>query len=175
MDRTAFAVASGPAAIRKGPPISHPTKATTCSQPRSSGPLAAVVGQLSLFALGHGHRHGDRALPTVRLFDLAARDAEQEQDGVEVRHAQRGVGGATHHRLGVEGDAEAGGGQHVDVVGAVAHRNRPGHRDAGGGGEANQGLRLAGPVHDGTAQLARQDATVEHELVGRQVVDAEVP
>ena len=63
------------------------------------------------------------AVGRVRLLDLLAGDAQQVQHGVEVGHVDRGVGLLAHDRLGVEGDAEPGGVQHVEVVGAVADRH----------------------------------------------------
>ena len=57
---------------------------------------------------------------------VVAGDAEQVQDGVQVGDAQRGVGRVPHHGLGVERDAEPGGRDHVQVVGAVADRDRLG-------------------------------------------------
>ena len=46
--------------------------------------------------------------------------AEQEQDGVEVGNADRGVGRIPDDGFGVEGDAETGGIEHVEVVRTVA-------------------------------------------------------
>ena len=57
---------------------------------------------------------------------VVAGDAEQVQDGVQVGDAHRGVSRVAHHGLGVERDAESGGGDHVKVVGAVADRHRLG-------------------------------------------------
>ena len=130
----ALAPASGPAAIRNGPATSHATKAPTMEPPPQEGPSAQVVGLAALLALGQRGldrpRHS-RPVQTVGLLDLAAGDPEQEQDGVEVGHAQCGVGGAAHERFRVEGDAEPGHREHVEVVGAVAHRHGAGQRHAG--------------------------------------------
>ena len=77
--------------------------------------------------------------------------------------------------LRVERDAETRRRQHVDVVGPVAHRDGAGERDAGRRREADEGGGLAGPVQDLARQLTRDDAPVELEDVGRQMVDAQVP
>ena len=91
----------------------------------------------------------------VRQLHLAPRNAEQEEDGVEVGHAHGGVRRLAHDRLGVERDAQPGRRQHVDVVGAVAHRDGAGQRDACGRGELRQRRGLAGPVDD-RARRARR-------------------
>ena len=105
---------------------------------------------------------------------VVAGDAEQVQDGVQVGDAQRGVGRVAHHGLGVERDAEPGGGDHVEVVGAVADRHRLGQRNPGVGGEPAQRLRLPGPVDHRAAQPPGQLPGRDLQLVGRHVADAEL-
>ena len=60
-----------------------------------------------------------------------AGDAEDEQHGVQVRMAHRGVGDLAQRRLGVERHPEPGRGEHVDVVGAVTDGHGLLHRHAG--------------------------------------------
>ena len=113
-------------------------------------------------------------LPSVGGFDLLAGDAEQEEDGVEVRHADGGVGGLPHDRLGVEGDAEPGAGEHVEVVGAVADGHGLGEGHAGGDGERSRASALPAPVDDRADEPAGEAAVDDLERVGRGVVEAEV-
>ena len=94
--------------------------------------------------------------------------------GVQVGDAQRGVGRVPHHGLGVERHAEPGGGDHVQVVRAVAHRDRLGQRDPGLGGEPAQRVRLPGPVDHRAGQPPGQLPGGDLELVGGHVVDAEL-
>ena len=82
-------------------------------------------------AAGHGVEH------------LVAGEAEHLQHRVEVGLVERGVRLLAHERLGVEGDAEAGGVQHVEVVGAVADGDGLLERDAVLRGEPRQRPRLA--------------------------------
>ena len=77
-------------------------------------------------------------------------------------------------RLGVEGDAQAGAGQHVEVVRAVADRDRLSHRDACLRGEALERRGLAGPVDDRADQLAGEPAVDDLEGVRGGVVDTEI-
>lgn len=44
----------------------------------------------------------------IGSLDLFARDTQNEEDRVQIWHAERGICGLTDHRLGVEGDAETG-------------------------------------------------------------------
>ncbi len=115
-----------------------------------------------------------RPLQPVGQLDLAARDAEQEEDGVEVGHAERGVRRLAHDRLGVEGDAEPGGGQHVDVVGPVAHRDGPRQGHAGRLGERASAAALPARSTIGPSQFARDDARLDGQHVGGEVIDAEI-
>src|SRR5262249_30469521 len=55
---------------------------------------------------------------------LVAGHTEQVEHGVQVGHGDRGVGRVPHDLLGIERDAQAGGGDHVEVVGAVPDRDR---------------------------------------------------
>ena len=54
--------------------------------------------------------------------------------------------GGGDRRLGVKGDAEPGGRQHRQIVGAVADRERLGERQAALGGERESVSRLVSPV-----------------------------
>ena len=101
-------------------------------------------------------------------------DPEQEQDGVQERHGQRGVGRLPDDRLGVEGDPEARGGQHVQVVGSVADRHRLLLTQTRLGGEAPECCGLRGPVHDLAEHVARQVPVDDLELVGEGVVEPEL-
>jgi hypothetical protein len=94
--------------------------------------------------------------------------------GIEVRHADRGVGLLPHHRLGVEGDPEPGGGQHVQVVRAVADGHGLLERDALGGGDAAQHGRLARAVDHLTDDPPGETSVDDLEVVGDGVVDAEL-
>ena len=119
---------------------------------------------------------GFHASPGFSAFQdyVVAGDAEQVQDRVQVGHAQRGVGRVPDHGLGVERHAEPSRGDHVQVVRAVAHRDRLGQRDPGLGGEPAQRVRLPRTVDDGAAQPPGQLARGDLELVGGHVVDAEL-
>ena len=117
---------------------------------------------------------GGEAFCGVGGLDLLAADAEDVHDRVEVGHVDGGVGRLAEHWLGVVGDAEAGGVEHVEVVGAVADRDhrREGYADIGG--ELAQCGGLAGAVDDVAHDAAGQLAVDDLELVGAGVVDAEV-
>ena len=69
---------------------------------------------------------------------------------------------------------EPGGGEHVEVVGAVADGHGVLDRDPGLVGEAAQRLGLAGPVDDLADDPAGEPAVDDLELVGGDVVDAEL-
>ena len=87
------------------------------AQARRHAAPCEVCGEISAVCLvGGGHR--------------VAGDAEQVQDRIEVRDVERGVGGVLDHGLGVERDAEAGRGDHAEVVGAVADGDGLRQRDA---------------------------------------------
>ena len=88
---------------------------------------------------------GRRAVLGVGGLDVVAGDAEQVQDRVEVRDAERGVGGVPDRGLGVERDAQARRRDHVEVVGPVADRHGLAQRDPGPGREVAQRGRLARP------------------------------
>ena len=95
-------------------------------------------------------RHtGDPQSMTPSADSTSARvTPEHEQDRVEVGNVHRGVGGLLDHRLGVEGDAQPGRRQHVEVVGAVADRHRLGQRERLPPGRTTRmSVGLAGPVH----------------------------
>ena len=90
-----------------------------------------------------------------------------------MRDADRGVGRIPDRGLGVEGDPQPGRRDHVEVVGAVAHRDRLAERGARRGREAPQRERLSGPVHDRTGQPPGEPAIGDLQRVGGRVVDAE--
>ena len=79
-----------------------------------------------------------------------------------------------HRRLGVERDTQAGGGQHVEVVGAVAHRHRPGQRHARELGEPDECGRLSGAPDHRPVQPPRQPTVCDLQHVRRHVVDAQL-
>ena len=76
-------------------------------------------------------------------------------------------------RLGAEGDAQAGGAQHGQVVGAVAHGDHLLQVDAFSGGDLPQQLRLALAVDDRLRHLAGDFAVDDLQGVGVDVVDAQ--
>src|SRR5882724_11829420 len=77
-------------------------------------------------------------------------------------------------RLGVEGDAEAGGGEHGEIISAVADGDRLLERDVFLRGDFLEELRLALGVDDLALDLAGQDAALDLQVVGADVVDAEL-
>ena len=110
----------------------------------------------------------------TRLLDLLASDAEKEQDGVEVGRVEGCVGRGPHHGLGVEGDAQTGSIEHVEVIGTVADSDgaRQGNRELRG--ESLEGLSFAAAIDD-IAQDAPREASVDDlERVGTQPIDLEL-
>ena len=125
-----------------------------------------------------GSRRGSwrwaRAIQAGRgVEDLVAGEAEHLQDGVQVGLVERRVRLLAHERLGVEGDAETRGVQHVEVVGAVADRDGLLERDAVLRGEPRQRAGLAGAVDDLPDQAAGEPAVDDLEGVGRREVQPE--
>ena len=84
--------------------------------------------------------------------------------------AQRRVGDLAQRRFGVEGHPEPGGGQHVDVVGAVADGHGLLHRHPGLLSEVTQRLGLARTVDDRADHPAGELAVDDLQLVGRDEV-----
>lgn len=60
---------------------------------------------------------------SVGPFDFLPCHAQNKEDGVEIGDIHRGISGTLDHRLGVEGDAQACDGQHVQIICAVTHGN----------------------------------------------------
>ena len=84
--------------------------------------------------------------------------------------AQRRVGHLTQRRFGVERHPKAGGGEHVDVVGAVADGDGLLHRHPGLLRKVPQRLGLSRPVDDRPDDPAGQLAVDDLEFVGRDEV-----
>ena len=80
--------------------------------------------------------------------------------------AQRCVSDFAQRRLGVERHPQPGGGEHVDVVGAVADGHRLFHRDTGLLCKIPQRLGFSGPVDDGADHAAGQLPVDDLEFVG---------
>src|SRR6266567_4222261 len=78
-----------------------------------------------------------RQRPVLRVgnLDVVARDPQQVEDRVQVRDADRRVGGVPDGRLGVERDPEPGRRDHVQIVRPVAYRHGLAERDVRPGGE----------------------------------------
>ena len=125
-----------------------------------------------------------RAVDGVGGLDLVARDAEDEQHGVEERLAQRRVGDLAQGGLRVEGDAQARGTQHVDVVGAVADGVVCSIGTPASAAKARSAVAL--PARSTTSPTTRPSAcrrrppgvlarTVEAQLVGQRVDDLAEP
>jgi len=70
--------------------------------------------------------------------------------------------------------SRAGGGEHVDVVRAVADRNGLGEGHTALFGDLPEGIGLAGAVDDRSGEATGHLAGAHLELVGGHVVDAEV-
>ncbi len=81
--------------------------------------------------------------------------------------------GGGDRRLGAEGDAEPGSGQHRDVVGAVADRDRLLRRYAVCRGECPERVPLAGTGDDRRHHLAGQPAAGHLQPVGDDMVEAQ--
>ena len=76
------------------------------------------------------------------------------------------VGDGGERGLGVVGDAEAGGGDHGAVVGAVADGKDGVGADAEGGSAALQGGELGLAAEDRAGDLAGQEAVGDDQAVG---------
>ena len=135
--------------------------------------LTAVVGAAPLLTLGQD-RQGTLSFEAVRQLHLTSRNAEQEEDGVEVGHAEGRIRRLAHDRLGIEGNAQACCGQHVDVVGAVAHRDGARQRHARRLRECGQRRGLPGPVDNRAVEVTRDDTLVHGEHIRRHMVDAQL-
>ena len=83
------------------------------------------------------------------------------------------AGGAAHHGLGVVGDAEAGGAEHGQVVGAVANGDGLRQPNALLFRDVAQQRGLSLGVDDLAAHLAGDQAILNLEFVGEHVIDAE--
>ena len=85
--------------------------------------------------------------------------------------AQRRVRDLTQCRLGVERDAQPGGRQHVDVVGAIADGDGLLHRYAEFLGEVPKRRSLSGTINDLPDDAAGEHPVNDLQLVGRDVVE----
>ncbi len=81
--------------------------------------------------------------------------------------------GGRDRRLGAEGDAEPGGGQHREIVGAIADRDRLGRGYAARRSERHERVPLARAGDDRRRHLAGQPAAGCLQPVGDDVVEAE--
>src|SRR5579872_1594565 len=96
---------------------------------------------------------------------------EVEERG-EVGVIDAGVGPGRHDRLGAVGDAEAGGLEHGEVVGAVADGERVGEIDAGQGGFLDQRGELCVAAEDGLGDEAGERTVGLEQAVGALGVEA---
>ena len=78
-----------------------------------------------------------------------------------------------HRRLGMIGDAEAGGLQHRQVIGAVAHAHRVAGRQAALAGEALQGGELRFRAQDRPRHGAGQRRAVMFQHIGGIDIEAQ--
>ena len=115
-------------------------------------------------------RRGPGQLPRPSLVVRCRSDPGDVPHGVEIRHVHDGVGGGADGRLGVEGHADPGGTEHVQVVGAVAHRDGVLQRDAFRGGPFAQVLFLGSAVDHIAEHPAGQRPVHDFQLVGDPVV-----
>ena len=79
-----------------------------------------------------------------------------------------------HDGLGVEGNAQTSDRDHVDVVGAVAHRHGLGQGHPNFGGETLQGPGLAGAIDNGAREASREFALDDLEAIGLEVVHVQL-
>src|SRR5690606_7072830 len=100
--------------------------------------------------------------------------SEVREHLVEPRPGEREVGLRGHDRVGRERDPEAGGGDHVEIVGAVADRDAVGEGHAGlvGEGPQERGLRRA--VDDGAAHPPGELAVDHLETIGLHTRDRQL-
>ena len=82
------------------------------------------------------------------------------------------AGGLGHYGFGVEGDAHAGGGEHGEVIGAIADREGGGELEVAGGGELLERGEFRGAVQDRLGHLAGEGGTVVEQGVGAVFVEA---
>src|SRR5690606_24961294 len=133
-----------------GPPPAPPAS----SRPSAGAPAGDRSRRLSRTRARNSalrRLRGGRGLVRLEVegvggLDLLAGDAQEEDDRVQVGDVDGGVGGLPDDGLRVVGDPEPGGLEHVQVVGAVADRDRLAEGDAGLAGEAPERLGLAGAV-----------------------------
>ena len=83
------------------------------------------------------------------------------------RHAR------SDHRMSAKGDAEAGGGQHRQIVGAVADGERRARREAPGPRQALQQRALAPRLADRLEHAAGQTAAPGLETIGLSQIEAD--
>ena len=83
------------------------------------------------------------------------------------------VCGMAHGGLGMKRNADAGGGQHRDVVGAVADGNDRVPADAKAGGKLVQGRKLGVAAENRAPHRAGKPAVGDVELVGPMLIEAE--
>ena len=91
-----------------------------------------------------------------------------------MRDADRGIGGVLHRGLRVEGDAQAGRRDHVEVIRAVADRHGLAQRSARLRREVAQREFLPGPVDDRAGHPPGQPAARDFQRVRSRVVNPEV-
>ncbi len=82
--------------------------------------------------------------------------------------------GGGNEPFGAKGDAEAGGAQHRQIIGAVADGNRLAGRDTELGGERQQGLPLGFPGDDRRHHSAGQAVAVYLQSIGDDPVETEL-
>ncbi len=97
----------------------------------------------------------------------------REEQRPEIGEIDARPGGGGDDRLGVEGDAEAGGEQHRQIVRPVAHRERCAKGKAGSGGELLECRKLGIAIEDRLLHGAAQDMFVVDEHVGAMDMKAE--
>jgi hypothetical protein len=97
----------------------------------------------------------------------------EEPGEIGVVETRRDLGGDP--RLRMKGDAEAGGGQHRQIVGAVADGECRRRRETMAGGEREQNVALPFAGDDRRRHGAGDAAVIEREPMGENIVEAERP
>ena len=131
---------------------------------RLTTPQAAAAlipsGAKVAMALGVGQ-------PPALLKALADRaEADEVEDPAQVGLVDARVRLLAHRRLGAEGDAQLGGGHHVEVVGPVAHGDGAVRLDAGGGRQPAQEVGLGRPVDDLAQMIGPRVGALPNSVTG---------
>ena len=95
------------------------------------------------------------------------------QERGEVAVVDPGRCGCRDRRLGVVGDAEAGGLDHAEIVGAVAGHQRVDLVEIGGLAQFDQGGEFRGAAKDRLANHARQLFVLDQQLIGAVLLESD--